>query len=269
MSTAALLLALAAAVLHATWNLLLARARDVQAATAVVAVLSVVLFAPVAAVTWDVERAVWPYAIGSAVFELAYISLLAYAYQRADLSVVYPVARGLAPVIVLLVSFAVVTRGEAAGVVMVAAGVALVRGLGRTGGRAVALGVAIAVCIAGYTLLDNEGIEHADPFGYLELVVGVPALLYLGWAVRTRGAAAVRAELGPATVVAALASFAAYALVLIALDIEDAAPVAAVRETSVVIAVALAAIFLRERVTRARAAGAVLVVAGIAVLGAA
>jgi hypothetical protein len=59
-SSAALLLALAAAVLHAGWNLLLARAHDVQAATAVVLGLSLVLFAPVAAVTWDVEWEVWP-----------------------------------------------------------------------------------------------------------------------------------------------------------------------------------------------------------------
>ena len=66
------MLALAAAFLHAGWNLLLARARDVQAATAVVLGLSVVLFAPVAAVTWDVEWEVWPWALGSAAFELAY-----------------------------------------------------------------------------------------------------------------------------------------------------------------------------------------------------
>lgn len=77
MSGAALLLALAAAVLHAGWNLLLARARDVQAATAVVLGLSIVLFAPVAAETWDVEGDVWPYAVGSGAFELAYIALLA------------------------------------------------------------------------------------------------------------------------------------------------------------------------------------------------
>jgi uncharacterized membrane protein len=63
-----------------------------------------------------------------------------------------------------------------------------------------------------------------------------------------------------------MAGFAAYALVLAALDLAPAAPVAAVRETSVVIAVALAAVFLHERVTGARAAGAVAVVAGVALL---
>jgi drug/metabolite transporter (DMT)-like permease len=266
-STAALLLALAAAVLHASWNLLLANARDVPAATAVVLGLSIVLFAPVAAVTWDVEREVWPWALGSGAFELAYIALLAYAYERVELSVVYPVARGLAPVLVLAVTAAALTLVEAAGVVLVATGVVLVRGVRNAERRGVVLGVAIAACIAGYTLLDDRGIEHADPFGYLQLVVGVPGVLYLAWMWRRRGGGALRAELGLATLLAALGSFGAYALVLLALRLEDAAPVAAVREASVVVAVALAALFLGERVTRPRAAGAVVVFAGIAVLG--
>lgn len=265
MTTAALALALGAAVLHAGWNLLLARARDVQAATAVVLGVSVLVYAPVALVTWDVDADVWPYALGSAGFELAYVALLAYAYQTTELSLVYPIARGVAPVIVLAAA-AAVTFAEGLGVVLVAAGVLLVRGLRRPDRRGVLLGLAIAACIAGYTRLDDTGIEHADPFGYLLLVLGPPSVLYLGWMWRRRGAAGLRRELGPATVAAALASVAAYALVLLALDRAEAAPVAAVRETSVVIAVALAAAFLGERVGPARLVGAAVVVAGVALL---
>ena len=83
------------------------------------------LYAPVAAATWDVERAAAPYIAGSAVLELAYLTLLAAAYRRADLSVVYPIARGGAPVLVLVagaVALGVTTtlaerrdRGRAAG----------------------------------------------------------------------------------------------------------------------------------------------------------
>jgi hypothetical protein len=201
------MLALAAAVLHAGWNLLLARARDVQAATAVVLGLSLVLFAPVAAVTWDVEWEVWPYALGSSVFELAYIALLAYAYTHAELSVVYPVARGLAPVFVLAATFGSVDGVAAAGVLLVALGVLFVRGVREPNRRALTLGLLIAGCIAAYTLFDNRGIEHADPFGYLELVIGVPGLAYLAWVWGRRGTSVLRAEVGPATVIAALASF--------------------------------------------------------------
>lgn len=260
------MLALAAAFLHAGWNLLLARARDVQAATAVVLGISVVLFTPVAALTWEVEWEVWPWALGSAAFELAYFALLASAYEHSELSVVYPVARGLAPIAVLAVGIAGATRGEIAGVVLVGAGVLLVWGLRHPAGRGVLLGALIAVCIAGYTLLDDRGIEHASAFAYFELVVGVPGVVYLIAIRRRRGAAALRSELGWATFAAAVAATLAYVLILLALDRAEAAPVAAVRETSVVIAVALAAFFLRERVGWARLAGAALVVAGVALL---
>ena len=88
MAADALALALGAAVLHALWNLLLARARNIEAATAVMLGISAVMFAPVAAITWDVEAAVWPYALASATLELTYFALLAFAYSRAALSVV-------------------------------------------------------------------------------------------------------------------------------------------------------------------------------------
>jgi drug/metabolite transporter (DMT)-like permease len=263
----ALALALGAAVLHALWNLLLARARNIEAATAVMLGISAVLFAPVATVTWDVETAVWPYALASATLELAYFALLAYAYSTAALSVVYPISRGAAPVLVLLATVAAVTWREAAGVLVVAAGVVLVRGLRNPDRRGTLLGLAIALCIAGYTLLDDRGIRHADAFAYFEFVIACPGLVYLAWVVHRHGLAAVRRELRPETALAGVAASLAYVFILLALRLDDAAPVAAVRETSVVIAVGLAAIFVRERVGPGRLVGAVLVVAGIALLG--
>ena len=117
-----------------------------------------------------------------------------------------------------------------------------------------------------YTLLDNRGIEHANAFAYFELVVGVPGLVYVAATWRRRGARALRSELGWATLAAAVAATLAYVLVLLALDRAEAAPVAAVRETSVVIAAALAALLLGERVSRTRLAGATVVLAGVVLL---
>src|ERR1043166_6921831 len=98
----ALALALGAAALHALWNLLLARESDTEAATAVaVGSLVVVLVIP-AALTWRVEGAAFPFIAGSAALELAYVGLLAAAYRRFELSLVYPVARRPAPVLALL-----------------------------------------------------------------------------------------------------------------------------------------------------------------------
>src|SRR5947208_829469 len=102
----ALAFALAAAFVHALWNILLARARNPEAATAVALVVAVVAFAPVAVAVWDVDARVWPFLVGTAAFELLYFALLAGAYRRAHLSVVYPLARGTAPVLVLVIGVA-------------------------------------------------------------------------------------------------------------------------------------------------------------------
>jgi drug/metabolite transporter (DMT)-like permease len=269
-ASSALALALAAAVLHAGWNLLLARARDVEAATAIAFALAVVLYTPVAASRWEIAPEAVPYMAVSAAFELVYLCLLAFAYGRAELSVVYPVARGLAPVLVLGIGAAFLGTGtsalEVAGVVLVAVGVLLVRGLRAGRSRATTYGVAIAASIAGYTLADARGVEHADPMAYLLVVLAVPVAVYVAIVVRRSGLAALRRELGPGTLVAAPATFGAFALVLFALQHASAASVAAVRETSVVIAVALAAPVLGEPVTGRRLAGAVVVVLGVAVL---
>jgi drug/metabolite transporter (DMT)-like permease len=266
----ALALALAAAVVHALWNLLTARAGESQLAAGVALGIGAAAFAPVALLTWDVRAGVAPYAVASVALELAYLVLLATAYQRAPLSVVYPVARGAAPVIVLAVSAlalgASLPAGSVAGVLAVGAGVLLVRGRGRGGRGGAALGLAVAACIAGYTLVDNAALDHAAAVPYLELGMAPTAVLYLAGAAVLRGPRALVAELRPTTVLAGLGMFGAYALALAALARAAAAPVAAVRESSVVIATALAAVVLREHVDRRRWAGAVLVVAGIAAI---
>lgn len=262
----ALGLALGAAALHALWNLLLAREADTEAATAVAVASLVVVLALPAALTWRVDGSAVPFIAGSAALELAYIGLLAAAYRRFELSVVYPVARGLAPVLALvltvLVALSAPSGGEVVGVLAVAAGVLLVRGGMRGSIGGLGVGAVIAAAIAGYTVVDRYGIHHANAAPYLMLVMAGPALVYsLGI-----GPARVRRAVSPATVVVGAASAGAYLLVLLALRLASAPAVAAVRETSVVIATALAAVVLRERVSPARLAGAVLVVAGVALL---
>jgi drug/metabolite transporter (DMT)-like permease len=271
MPATALALALGAAFLHAFWNLLLARAPDIEAATAVALVVGVVAFAPVAALAWDAEASVWPYLVVTSLLQLTYFVLLTTAYGRADLSFVYPIARGSAPVIVLVVALAVLNEAASAsqviGVLTVAVGVLLVRGLGgHATATDLALALSVGACIAAYTLVDSRGIEHASPIVYQELSMIPAAAVFLLLTLRRRGRPAVRAAVGPASVAAGLATFGAYILVLAALARAPAASVAAVRETSVVIATALAVPLLHERVSAARLAGAVLVVLGVFLL---
>jgi drug/metabolite transporter (DMT)-like permease len=265
-------LALGAAFLHALWNLLLAREEDPEPATAIAICASVVVFAPVAVAVWNVDSQVWPYLVATSALQLTYFALLASAYRYAELSFVYPVARGLAPVLVLLVGVVVLGTGasaaQAIGVCAVGLGVLLVRGLGRerdvTGG---ALALAIAGTIAGYTLVDKSGIRYASPVVYLELgmaPVALGALLLV--ALLPSGRARLRGALRPTPAVAGVISFVAYVLVLAALRRAPAASVAAVRETSVLIVAALAAPMLGERVGPSRLVGAALVVLGIALV---
>jgi drug/metabolite transporter (DMT)-like permease len=267
-------LALGSAFLHALWNLILGRERDPEAATAIALVTSVVVFAPLAIWRFDADAEVWPYIAVTSMLQLTYFAALATAYRHADVSVVYPIARGLAPVLVLLVGVTMLgtgaSAGQAAGVCLVGLGVMLVRGIGSghadARGVGAAFGVAVASCIAAYTLVDKHGIEHASPIVYLELSMIVPAAGFLALALVRRGRPAVRSAVGVPAITAGLFAFGAYALVLAALERAPAAPVAAVRETSVVIATVLAAPVLRERVGAARLAGAVLVVVGVALL---
>ncbi len=267
MSTSAFALALGAAALHATWNALLARSRDVRAATTLALVVAVVLFAPVAAATWRVDGSAVPWIVASATLELAYFLLLTAAYQRSDLSLVYPIARGSAPVLVLAGATLVgVALGvlQAIGIVLVGAGVVLVRGLRRpVDGRGVALSLAIGAMIAAYTLVDKEGVAHAATVPYLELVLAPVAVTTLAVEVSANGTERLRAELNRSAVLAGVLSFAAYALALAALRVAPAPSVAAVRETSVLFAVGFGAFLLHERVSAARVAGAALVVVGV------
>ena len=270
MPLSAFLLVLAAAVLHAGWNVILARADDVAAATTVAVSASVLLFAPVAALTWDVDGSAIPWIAASAALEIAYFALLTTAYSRSDLSLVYPVARGSAPVLVLVgaaVVGATVGWVQALGVLLVGCGIVLVRGLsGDADAAGLLLALAIGASIAGYTLVDKEGVEHARVIPYFELVLVPVALAALAWHAARGSLPQVRTAIGWSTVGASVFAFAAYAFVLAALTLASAPAVAAVRETSVLFAVALGAALLHERVDRARAVGAVAVVVGVALV---
>jgi drug/metabolite transporter (DMT)-like permease len=283
-SGGALGLALGAAFLHALWNLLLAGSRNSVAATGALLIFGTVLLAPAALVGGGVSTEALPFIAASAALELAYFVLLARAYRGGELSVVYPIARGSAPVFVLAVAALGLGKGvsglAAAGVVLVAAGVLLV-GLRRVDCRAcpaqadkvdtrrsgkrrdAAFGLAIGVTIAGYTLVDSEGLDHADPLPYLFLIAAVCAAAYTGGLLASGRGPDLKAELNVRGALTAAATFCAYAMVLAAFELAPPAPVAAVRESSIVIAALMAWLFLGEE---RRLGGAMLVAAGVALI---
>src|ERR687896_257361 len=284
MTGGALALALGAAFLHALWNVLLAGSRDSVAATGALLLFGVVLLAPAALLSGGfssgaLSSEALPFVAASAALELAYFVLLARAYRGGELGVVYPVARGSAPVLVLGAAVLGLGKGvsvlAALGVVLVAGGV-LTLGLASVGrqrrhmrdldgphSRDLVLGLAIGGAIAGYTLVDSEGLDHADPLPYLFLIAAVTAVAYNGALLATGRAQELREALNGRMLAAAAATFGAYAMVLAALERAPAAPVAAVRESSIVIAALMAWLFLGEE---RRLGGAVLVAAGVALI---
>jgi hypothetical protein len=199
-----LVLVLASAMLHAWWNVLLARVPRGHDTTAVGLTLGLIAWAPLALARWRVDDGVWPYVLLSAALELAYFAALNLAYAKAPAHATYPVARGLAPVLLLPAAVFTGTRVPAwAGlaVAAISAGILLTT-RGTVDRRALGYAVPVAACIAGYTFVDSRGVGHADPATYLWLVmIPVTVVMLMTRMVIGRGTAALRTELRPATFV--------------------------------------------------------------------
>jgi drug/metabolite transporter (DMT)-like permease len=281
MPPAALVLVLGAALCHSAWNLILKRETrrlEVQSGALAIAVLlaaPVLLVYPLGAVSGQG----WALVVLSALFETGYVFALTSAYAAGDLALVYPVARGTAPLVVA--PLAVVLFGErlsVAGTVGIALVVAGIYGshlgtqglwAGETGARrAVALALLTGLMTAGYSLVNRVGVRAMPVPLYGFLVILVNAALVL--AARTlRGGPGVTfgrdTPWGRMVIVAALL-MAAYLAVLFAMTMAPVSYVVAARETSIVVTVALSALVLRERQPGARVTGALAIFAGLVVI---
>jgi drug/metabolite transporter (DMT)-like permease len=216
----------------------------------------------------------------SALLELAYIFLLSAAYRRGEVSVVYPIARGSAPLLAVLIGLGFLGERLAApqliGVGLLLAGILAVT-LPQTSGRATLPALLTGVAIAAYTAVDRVGVRLAAPWLYGWLLLSLMATgLMVTQSVRARLARSTvkrgrEAPPPPVTwrqaVVVGLFMWVAYLLVLVALSIAPLSVVAPVRETAVV-AVAVWGVWrLREREAAAlKLSGAMATLVGVALL---
>ncbi|MBK7581788.1 MAG: EamA family transporter [Myxococcales bacterium] len=256
MSGAAVLgLVIFAGLLHASWNALLKASGDRLLTFAVVLATGAVCYAPVAWVTGAPGHAAWPYLAGSGVVHVFYFAFLLFAYEYGDLSLVYPIARGVGPLIVAGVSALVIgepVRGvAAAGVVLVSLGVI---GIGGAGARAApkrALGFAAltGVFIAAYTLCDGLGVRAGGSklayVAWLHLIIGAPFSSVVFWR-RRAVLGAFLSRHGARAIGGGLCSALAYSLVIYAMSVGRIASVASAREVSVVFAALIGARLLGE-----------------------
>ena len=283
MPLAVLPLVLVAALFHAAWNALLKASENPLALAARAVTLGTVLALPPVAVAWlwngrpGLPAAAWLIAFGSAVFELVYFTTLSAAYQRGELSFVYPIARGTAPLLAMAIGFLVL--GErlrnlaVVGVFCLLIGVWAVRRPAIAGralppsGSALIPALLTGVMIAIYSSLDRVGVRLAPPWLYGWVLWLFAAVLLIGFtSVRRMPEARLSVDPGTSLLVGALMT-GAYFLILFAFSVAPLAIVAPLRESAIVLVTAWGIWRLRERRGAwVRMGGALAIVTGIALL---
>ena len=259
-----------AAILHAGWNALVRRDADRSAATTSVAAGGVVVGVALLPFLPRMAWAAVPYVLSSSFIHIAYYALIARAYRHGELSVAYPIMRGLAPLIVTVAAALFIeTPGPVviAGIAVVTAGIVSlgIDGLHRQHGG-LAAAVANSVVIAAYTLVDGLGARASGaPETYVAWILIAGGVATVAGQFLTRGSAvALRlVERWPLVLASGVMGYGAYGIALWAMTVAPIGAVAAVRESSVLFATAIGAVMLREKFGAARWVAAVLVVAGL------
>lgn len=272
-------LVLLAAVLHASWNALLHGNRDRALS---MTWMSIAIAAVATIVVTQVplpSAAAWPYIIASGLVHNAYNLALIQSYKRGDLGQAYPIARGTSPLLVAL--GAALFAGEridplhAFGVLLVSAGiVALALQRSHTSRTGIVIALVTGATIALYTVIDGIGVRHTD--GQAIAYTAWMFVFYWAmpvWFVATRGTRALWAPVraNPASIGASigggLLSIAAYGIVIWALQSDAMSGVSALRETSVVFAVLIGRVALKETVSAMRWVACSVVTVGAICLG--
>ena len=287
MTALSLVLVLLSAVAHASWNLMLKRAGDPEVFAWVMLVVGSILLAPVGlALLWYNSMdfpGLW-FLLASVVLHVFYFILLARGYATGDLSLVYPVARGMGPMLVPVL--AVILLGEIVETMAIVGIAAIVGGiytiswwgnfhqvlrspllfLKSAGMRyAVLTGLTIAV----YSIVDKEGVGHIQPLLYIYFMfIGTVALL-APYILANKGMETVKAEWRANAVpitVSGLLAFAAYGLVLTAFSLSRVSYVAPTREVGIVIGVLMGIFLLKEPFGQGRLLGSGLIVGGLVLI---
>ena len=255
----AVILVLVAAVVHASWNRVLHAEDDRVAAMSVAGLVVGVMLLPAVLVSppWPAL----PFVLASAMAHVAYALGLSAAYRRGALSVAYPLGRGVAPLLVTLGGWLLLSErpdvGALIGAISLAAGLALIAVAGGRSGQGAAVGFALltGLTIAAYSVVDAGAVREVSPAGYLGAVLGIQGILLT---VLIRGNQ-VRLRRGLRSgVLIAVGSVSAYLLVLFAFQVAPAGRVSTLREASILVGLMLSG----ERPSRPIWIGAILVLVG-------
>lgn len=273
MELSVFLAVLAAAVMHAGWNVLVKLKLDRFLSLCLIQTLMGFMGLAMLLVFPAPSMASLPYALTSGVLHLGYNLFLARSYRTGDLSQVYPIARGAAPLLTLAVTWTFMheelTLVGGLGVGILVIGIWMISLLGRRGmrldGLTMFFAIGTSVFIAAYTIVDGMGGRASgQPSSYAGMVFVFDAIFLAATAIGMRGPGIVR-EVAPywkTGVVGAALSVGAYWIAIWAMTKAPIASVAALRETSILVVMLLSMRVLNETVSFPRLAGAVLIVVG-------
>jgi drug/metabolite transporter (DMT)-like permease len=284
MDLVAIVMVLSAAVVHALWNALAKQSDDILAYLWSICVAALVIYAIPFAVLATREELEWDwlrFALLSGLLHVGYFTLLARAYQTADLSFAYPIARGtgltLVPILAVPIFDERPTLAAWLGIALVCAGILglhrpiLIAALNRGNVRGLISIPAFltGLTIAAYSLNDAAGVHRANPVVYLYIVYAICSALLAPYLLRRRPEAARRAlRLSMPLIVGGAGSFGTYFIVLAATRLAPVSYVVPMRETSIVIGAILGARMLGESLGWTRISACILVVLGVVAIGA-
>ncbi|MDK4703741.1 EamA family transporter [Rhizobium sp. CNPSo 4062] len=275
MSLDVIALVLFGALLHATWNAIIKAGTDksldaaLVSAGGAVAALPLLPFLPLPA------SAAWPFIGASAILQFAYFQLVAAAYRAGDIGLVYPLMRGVAPLIIVSTSSFILKEtlsgGALIGTMTICAGILTLAFEARKGSRrAIVLALANAVVIATYTYVDGIGARiSGNSVSYTLWMALLPPILLFAWAISQRGLNAVAAHVRYnwwRGLIGGGGSIASYGLALWAMTKAPVAMVAALRETSILFALVISVVVLKERSSSWRYIAGAIIAGGVLVL---
>jgi drug/metabolite transporter (DMT)-like permease len=277
----ALCLLLSAAVLHASWNLVLKQATHKQVFLWWSLLIGTLFCAAILVTHLALPLWIWPYVLSSAVMETAYMVTLTWAYTLADFSLVYPLARGAAPVLLVLWTTLFLKEPPNTlgllGILLLVCGLVLVSGASiwsrlshsTVGLRGILAALLTALCISIYTTIDGAAVRLVPAAPYTIWVLALSAVLFAPIVLLRYGSRLLVSELRThwwRIFLVGLAMLLTYILVLQAYTFSRISYAGAIREVSVVFAALAGWLWLREGFGRMRTLGALLIFSGILVI---
>jgi drug/metabolite transporter (DMT)-like permease len=273
LSAAVTLAVLGAAVTHAVWNAIAHGIKDQTLAFALIGVGGIAVGIPLVIGAALPRADCWPYLLASVVIHVFYNLLLMQCYRLGEFGQVYPLARGTSPLVVTILAAIFIHEHlallQVGGIGVVSAGLAVLVLAGRRPGRAAFLAaVGTGLTIAAYTTVDGVGVRlSGSPVGYIGWLMVLESLGVPMFAMARRRDVLLKQP--PRILLAGLGAGAlsvlAYGLVLWAQTRGALAPIAALRETSVIFGAIIATLVFREPFGRTRIAATALVAAGVGV----